>query len=43
MLVEVMDVELIVGALVVMMDDEDDLDLRALDLDEVLAVRCASL
>ena len=43
MLVEVMDVELIVGALVVMMDDEDDLELRASDLDEVLAVRCASL
>ena len=43
MLAEVMDVELIVGALVVMMDEENDLELRASDLDEVLAARCASL
>lgn len=43
MLVEIMDVDLIIGALVVMMDEEDDLELRASDLDEVLAARCASL
>ena len=35
-------VELIVGALVAIMD-EDDPDLVRTDLDEVLAARCASL
>jgi hypothetical protein len=36
--------ELIVGALVVMMDeDESDRGTRRSDLDEVLAARCAAL
>lgn len=36
--------ELIVGALVVMMeDDEADRELRRSDLDEALAARCAAL
>lgn len=39
---EVVEVELIVGALVAIVDDEDP-DLGDIDLDEVLAARCASL
>lgn len=41
MLVEVVGVELIVGALLVMMD-EDDGEIHGADLDDVLAARCAS-
>jgi len=36
--------ELIVGALVVMMDDdESDREMHRSDLDEILAARCAAL
>jgi hypothetical protein len=40
---EVVEVELIVGALVVIMDDPDDRDIHGSDYDEILAARCASL
>jgi hypothetical protein len=40
---EVVEVELIVGALVVIMDDPDDREIRGSDFDEILAARCASL
>lgn len=35
--------ELIVGALVAIMDDDEDADLHGSDFDEVLAARCSSL
>lgn len=40
---EVVEVELIVGALVVIMEEDDDLEIRGSDFDEILAARCASL
>ena len=40
---EVVEVELIVGALVLLMDEDDDRELRGSDFDEILAARCASL
>ena len=40
---EVVEVELIVGALVAIMDEEDDREISRTDFDEVLAARCASL
>lgn len=40
---EVVEVELIVGALVAIMDEDDDREIQGSDFDEVLAARCASL
>jgi hypothetical protein len=40
---EVVEVELIVGALVAIMDEDGDPEIRTSDFDEVLAARCASL
>lgn len=39
---EVVGVELIVGALVVIMEEDDDREVRS-DFDEILAARCSSL
>ena len=35
--------ELIIGALVAIMDDDEDREVRGSDFDEILAARCASL